>query len=386
MKRLRNERGIALVVAIFALVVVGGLVAGALFVGTQEQRIGRNTLTQQQAFTAAEAANDGLVSSWNQELYNNMTVGASITTNGTAPDGQGWSRTTVQRLSQMLYLVRTDGFSKDSTARQRVGALMRLRPFQFNINASLKTQGQVRLGGSSYLSGVDQPPAGWTGCPALQDTLPGIRMPDPTQITTSGCNPSGNPPDYPCMHGEPQDVVKDTTINASTLTTVGDIPFDSLKQYATKFLPGGNRKIQPTLLGGQCNTAVLENWGEPLPTGTVANPAVVPECQTYFPIIWVEGNLNINGVRGQGVLIVNGDLDVQGGFEFFGPVIVRGVINTQGTGGHFNGGVIAANVNLDQNVVLGDAVINFSSCAVIKAVTASATAGLTRDRSWINLY
>jgi Tfp pilus assembly protein PilX len=373
MKRLRNERGIALAVAIFALVVVGGMVAGALFVGSQEQRIGRNTLTQQQAFTAADAANDGLVSNWNQDLYNNMTVGASITTNGTAPDGKGWSRTTVQRLSQMLYLVRTDGFSKDSTARQRVGALMRLRPFQFNINAALKTQGAVKIGGSSFISGVDQSPTGWTGCPALGDTLAGIRMPDPTELTTSGC--SG----LTCIQGDPK-VQKDTTINDSSLTTVGDIQFDSLRQYATKTMTGGNVLIEPSALNGACNTAVQTNWGEPWVVGGV------PECRTYFPIIWVEGNMTINKNRGQGVLIVNGDLDVQGSFEFYGPVLVRGTINTQGTGGHFNGGVIAANVNLDQNVVLGDAVINFSSCAVIKAVTASATVGLMRDRSWINLY
>ena len=36
----QNERGMALAVAIFALVIVGALVAGALFAGTQEQRVG----------------------------------------------------------------------------------------------------------------------------------------------------------------------------------------------------------------------------------------------------------------------------------------------------------------------------------------------------------
>jgi hypothetical protein len=91
-------------------------------------------------------------------------------------------------------------------------------------------------------------------------------------------------------------------------------------------------------------------------------------------------------VQGQGVLIVDGNLDVQGGFDFFGPVIVRGALGTKGTGGHFNGGVIAANVNLEQNDVLGDAVINFSSCALIKALQGSAPGFLLRERSWANLY
>ena len=42
MKRIpRNERGMALAVAIFALVVVGALVAGAFFAGTQRHGLVR---------------------------------------------------------------------------------------------------------------------------------------------------------------------------------------------------------------------------------------------------------------------------------------------------------------------------------------------------------
>ena len=45
-----DERGIALAVAIFALVVIGALVAGAFYAGRIEQQTGRNT------FTAAQVA------------------------------------------------------------------------------------------------------------------------------------------------------------------------------------------------------------------------------------------------------------------------------------------------------------------------------------------
>jgi hypothetical protein len=103
-------------------------------------------------------------------------------------------------------------------------------------------------------------------------------------------------------------------------------------------------------------------------------------------VIWVDGDANINGVEGQGILLVNGNLDVQGSFEFYGPVIVKGALSTQGTGGHFNGGVIAANINLDQNTVLGDAVITYSSCALSRALQASAQGAILRERSWVNLY
>lgn len=369
MKRLSSERGIALAVAIFALVVIGGLVAGSMFVATNEMRIGRNTLRQQTAFTAAETATQDVVLNFS---YKGLPVGGTVVETGKAPDGRGWYKRTVQRLSQMLFVVRTDGFNTDSTSRQRVGALLRLRPLAFNINAALKTQGDVRLGGSTFVDGRDNVPTGWTGCPATLPTLPGIRLPDPTDITTSGCN------NLSCVNGDPK-VLKDTTIHTEGLMTVGDIPFDSLKAFANKILPGGSMRIDQSLtVSLACNTADPYNWGD----GTNQ----VAPCHDYFPIIWIEGSANINGVQGQGVLIVNGDLNVQGGFQFYGPVLVKGTVNTEGTGGHFNGGVIAANVNLQQDVILGNAVINFSSCALIRVLTQTATATVFRERSWMNLY
>jgi len=51
---LRNERGMALGLAIVALVVGGALIAGALFAGTQEQRLGENARRLQQSFGVAE--------------------------------------------------------------------------------------------------------------------------------------------------------------------------------------------------------------------------------------------------------------------------------------------------------------------------------------------
>ena len=51
--RVSNERGMALAVAIFALVVIGALVAGTFFAGRLEQQSGQNT------FYASQAAEGG---------------------------------------------------------------------------------------------------------------------------------------------------------------------------------------------------------------------------------------------------------------------------------------------------------------------------------------
>lgn len=67
---------------------------------------------------------------------------------------------------------------------------------------------------------------------------------------------------------------------------------------------------------------------------------------------------------------------------------MKGTLSTAGTGGHVQGGVIAANVDLDTSTVLGNALVQFSSCAVTRAVLNNDD--LTRmrplaQRSWVDL-
>lgn len=366
----RNERGVALAVAVFALVVIGGLVGGAFFLGMQEQRVGLNTLKHQQAFAAAQEGGQLEVANWVGGSYNAMTVGDSAAFSGKLSNNAGWYRGNVMRLNDMLFIVRTEGFSPDSQTRHYTGLLVRLRPLEVNIEAALKTQGSLKIGGSSYINGHDTPPSGWA-CGATEPSEPGILINDASQIQTTAC--SG----FSCVDGDPP-VAEDPGITEEELTTFGDMTFDDLASMANKVLYGGTWRIEPTVVGGSCATGAPDNWGNPDdPTGP---------CGSYFPIVYSKGNLNVNGNLGQGVLLVDGNLLVQGGFRFFGPVIVKGTLKTQGTGGHFNGGVIAANVDLDQSTVLGDAVVNFSSCAILKALRATASGALMQERSWVTLY
>jgi hypothetical protein len=377
MQHARSEKGIALVLAIFALVVVGGLVAGAFFVGMQEQTVGKNMVKQQQAFAAADGGAQALVANWSTGSYNNLSKGNSTTVNQTwLGDNSGWYRGNVKRLNDMLFLVTSEGFSRDSQARQRVGAIVRLRTIQFNINAALKTEGSTTVGGSTNIDGSDHTPSGWTGCPALEPNKAGIRINDTTKVTVNG---SGSISTY--VTGSPT-LYQDTTLNPTSLTTFGDQTFDQLTQLATKTIAGGVTLtgVDASLTGAACNTGDQKNWGDP------THPTAA--CGNYWPIVWITNNAantSINGNQGQGILLVSGDLSVQGGFDFYGPVIIRGHLKTTGTGGHFNGGVVAADVDLEQNTVLGNAVINYNSCALVKALTNSAVGGLMKDRSWINI-
>ncbi len=75
MKRiLQDERGMALAVAIFALVVIGALVAGAFFAGTQEQRVGENQRRVQTSFGVAEAGAQERVLNWDPATMNKRAL------------------------------------------------------------------------------------------------------------------------------------------------------------------------------------------------------------------------------------------------------------------------------------------------------------------------
>src|ERR1044072_1356615 len=89
---LRDERGMALAVAIFALVVVGALVAGAFFAGTQEQRVGENQRRVQQSFGVAEAGVQERVISWDPTTMNKRNSypqDSVVIANTAAPNGTG---------------------------------------------------------------------------------------------------------------------------------------------------------------------------------------------------------------------------------------------------------------------------------------------------------
>ncbi len=370
-----QERGFALAVSIFALVIIAALITGVFFAARQEMKIGENSLTAQRAFNAADAGINDAIANWKTSVWNGLPTGGTATFSGSLPAGTGSWNGTVRRLNPQLFFVQVTGTDKNSMSTRTLGALSRLLIMQMQMKGAITTQGQLKIGGSSLINGVDTNPSGW-GCAAVNDTMPGIATHDSTQITTSGCN------NYNCVQGKPR-ISSDPTITDSTFNKFGDLSWNDLVGMATKIYPssyGPASDFMPVGSATTCNKTVLDNWGDPMV------PASVAGCSNYFPIIYVNGDFKATGGYGQGILIVNGNLDVQGGWQFFGPVIVKGTITTQGTGGHFNGGVLAANINLEQDVILGSAVVTYSSCALFRAMQANSPGRWLRQRSWVDLF
>jgi len=379
--RLRqNRRGFALALALATIVIIAALVAGVFFASTQEFRIGRNSLLQTRAMTAADyGLNQLLVAGEWDGTWNGKSAGL-VGTKVYSPGDGSVDTVRITKISDGVFQVTSEGRVGQrvgAQVRQRVGLAMTLNSPTINMRAAITTRGQMKVGGSSFTDGNDSSVANWN-CPPPGANKPGIAMPDSTKISATGCG------GLSCITGSPKVSQDPLANNDSTYNNFGSLDWAALTAMASRTVTGGSTLtgLGPSVnADGSCNSSDQSNWGDPLHTNST-----YAQCQGFFPIIHATGDLHISGGVGQGILLVDNDLTVSGGFEFFGPVIVHGSMKTTGTGGHFTGGVLSANTDLEQSTLLGDAVVQYSSCALSKALLGAGIPIPDKGRSWTPLY
>src|SRR5215208_78478 len=105
----KRREGFALAVAMVAIVVIGALIAGAFFTSTQEYRIGRNSLVDQRAYTAAEAGVTQPIQGWLRSLNISMEPGVTLLKPDTLRiEGGGYAVRRVTRLDKYTFWVTSD--------------------------------------------------------------------------------------------------------------------------------------------------------------------------------------------------------------------------------------------------------------------------------------
>jgi hypothetical protein len=373
-----DQRGMALPLALFALVIIAALLAGVFYMGRLEQRTGDNFMARAQASEAAEAGLAATVAGWNSATYNTMANGSEITLPTVTVGGTNTYTPYLLRVNQAAYMVRSEGRHLSRTgaviSRQQLGKLLKLTIPLIDMNAAVTTRVGINIGGSTEISGNDSVPPSWSGglCPPPGSTAAGVRDSSGNVSTFGACSGAS------CITGSPA-VLTDPTITSGASTSSAISTSPSWRHGNQSGIGHGHRRgADAKPLAPQLPTTDVLNWGDPL---TATSP-----CFGYFPIIYSPGNLHISGGVGQGILLVNGDLDIAGGFEFFGPVIVQGGVSSTGTGGHIVGGLMAQNATLNSSLISGNSTVTFSRCAITRALQASATAQEMGSRSWSQLY
>lgn len=388
--KMYSKRGFALPAAVFALVVVGVLATGGFYLARQESRIGVASGRATTAFYMAERGANEVMSQWNMSKFGALANWSSASVSDTTDNGI-WSVNVTRMSSRLYFLLATGSVESGSavygTASRMLGVVARLMTANVEPEAALTTIGDLKLGGSSYIIGNDSIPSGWGG---VCDPLTGVNKPGVLIDDATGISYAGNTYN---IEGDPEPIEADPTMTSETLLEFGDLHWDQLVQLASIVFTGPETITQLVTDSVQvdedgledpvyeCVTKSKYNWGDP------HNPEAA--CGNHFPIIYAQGDLKIAASDpGQGIMLINGDLEVSGGHEFYGPVIIRGTLTTTGTGGHFNGGVIAANVNLESSTVLGDALVQYSTCSVTRAVLNNPNLTQVRPlerRSWVDL-
>jgi len=370
MKRLSDgQEGIALLLVLLSLAVLGGLVGVAFLLGLGEMRLGRGYVGMRQALGNAESGAVHAVTRWNPEAYNAMPIGQSLSFSGEPPSGPGSFAGTVTRTGNLTYVVVSDGFDAGGQIKQRIGLIVRLDPLKADPEAALTTSGPIEIGSSSVIDGRDRNPAVWNCAKPADSSVAGLRL--------SLSNPVRGCSGPPCLIGTPP-VINDDSLSIAELTSLDGYSFESLQALATNVIAGGSMQPEPLATGGTCVTAAPDNWGDPYVS---EGP-----CGDYFPLVFSTGDLQLTGGRGQGTLVVAGDLTVGGGFHFVGLVIVKGSMVTRGTGNRFEGAVVVADGDLEQSRLLGATAIEYSSCALERAAIGSGRPEVLRERGWFQAY
>ena len=370
-----GRRGFALPAAIFALVLLSALVAGVLFVSTEELRSGRTDTADQRALALAESALDSAIMAWDSRRNTGDTVGVrfgaavrSAPNVAVTVDGVRTGRRAV--LVSATALAGGDG--RTIPVRRTVAMALRLVGATVATRAALITPGLVVVDGGRIdgRDSVSVPDATRVCTPPAPGV--GIATPDSTRITCVGCGTGYDP----AVVGTPA-VDASSTVDA-TVADLGDETRAALIARADIDLPAGTYVPTASVVGGACDVTDRMSWGDP--SGASA-------CADWYPIIHVRGDVTIAaGAAGQGMLVADGSVRVEANARFSGVVVATGTVMVDGSGAELDGIVFALGFDASApSRVVNGGTIRYASCAARRAMLGSARLVRTTGRSWVEL-
>lgn len=369
---LPSRDGVALVMAVVAMAVLGVLVTGVFFAAMREQRDGRDAVSRVQALAAAEY---GLELTLTPEKWRsgwNTTARRGLLDTLPYDVGAGSSDTVhLWKLESNAFLVDSRGAAGPaiSQARRRVALLVTLRVPRLARRGAVTVRDGATIADSSAISGLDSAPTGWS-CPPDNDALPAIALPAVSLVDEAACTV------HPCLTGSPPVSVDSASAEVATYEQFGDVSRASIAAAAVQ-LPNDAVIVAPapSLDGaGECDRADERNLGDP---GRA--PGMNSACADYFPVVHAPGSMRLRGGTGQGVLLVDGDLTIDSGARFFGVVAVLGVLRVT-EGAEIRGQLLASRILVNRGSRVG-----YSSCAAKLALRAAGVPVVPPGQAWSEL-
>ena len=371
-KEASKERGAVLALVVFSLFILGALSSTFAILGIRERQVTGKLVRFHQASSAADAGAYAPLVHWDVRKYNGLELGGHAVITGATADGTGSYVGSVTRLGARTFFVTAEGTSADATVRQRAGAIMELRALEIEVEAALSIRGPLDIAATVRVSGRDRNPNGWS-CPSTAAGLPAIRYPtpDPEIQPWTGCAATS------CLDGSPL-WVTDSAKAYPEFGDLGGVTLADLKAIAHHSIGGGVITPHAIEANETCVTASASNWGNPFDQWGA--------CGDHNPAVYSVGDLRVHAGHGQGILVVEGDLTVSGDFHYFGIVIVLGRFLSTGLGAKVTGAVFVTNDDFLPQSLGGMTRIQYSDCAVTRALAGSGRGVLIHERGWVDMY
>jgi len=360
----RARRGAALAVVLVALVVVAALGAGTALASRELRRAAHDDLARQRAESSAEGALESALHPWDRRR-SQLAVGAVDSTTGLAP---GDVVRTV-RIGPTWFLVEADARAAAAApgaagwAERSVSALVHLRPPSIRALAAITSGGPLTLLGNAAVDGHDATPSGWTDCIGPAADTAAVATPGPLDV-----------------HAAPQAFVSGAllqhaaTVDPSTYAAFGVDDWTSLAARAdvAVAVTDGAHVPLPDAVGASCVLGAAA-WSDPS-----RGAGAVSACATTYPLVLARGGLALDGGRAQGVLLVDGDLVLNGVVTFAGVIVVRGALHADAGALHLDGALLVSG----GGALGAGSHVRFSRCAVARALDGVARVGRIGRRSW----
>ena len=359
---------------IYVLVVIGLVAAAVLFSARESRRTGERAVGDAQLVAFAEDVLFAGLTGWDAPTRARQALGETVALSQPllAP-GIGRSLLFVTRLTSRVYALIVEITSVAGDASRRLSLLVRVPTSDPATRGALVSAGDVELGGGARIVVPDSATCGEAPPPGIV-VAPGARV-----IGDGVAEPAGRP------------TVREDVAAADSLTylRIAGTPWTELASGAdVRLTAGAHITLAPIVEDGRCVSAA-GNWGDPRQT---APPSV---CERRVPIVFAEGDLTIDGGRGQGVLLVVGRLRLAGPLELSGQIVALGGIETIGDGVALSGRVLATSRAPPSDAGHGNTAavslrhaitLRYSGCDAQHGVASWLQPRPVRERAWAELF
>jgi hypothetical protein len=357
---------------------VAGVAAASFYTVVEGRRSANRGARLEQAAGAADAGLRWALDSWDVARRDSLPIGA--TDSGLARGDSTPAQVYAIRLTSHLYWLAAVGQAGDGSnvEADRVHHLLveLLRP-AVAARAALTSGGSVVAGRSAAIRGEDSPPPAWTDCP------PGDAASAPAVVV-----PDGALARYDDGDPIPATRFDSSAADPATYRVLGRMDVAALAARADVSLAPGAILSPAPDIAADCRSSAgapaQESWGEPARGAGAREAGGSPGCERYFPVVHATGDLGVAGGRGQGILIVQGRLRIQGPFVFAGIILASGGIDVTGQDVTVYGAVLSAAAGGVMWRASGE--LGRSSCAVARASSAAARPYPVPLRGWAELF